>query len=463
MVKRHRQSINNSDRVEYKTTLGSSDKYKKVKSKKKNVKKITKLALILVAVAVLFYLGKIGLSFISAADNILPTSISLKDLVSKSDLDQTDGITNILLLGRDQAAQLTDSIEVVRIRQSDKKIIMVSIPRDLQVTASGSTEKINAVFSQGYNAEKDKTKKVSAGAALAAKTVEGVTGLDMHYYITVDFAGLKDVVDALGGIEVNVENSFTDYQYPKDYFTKDGQYVKTDGYETFSVKAGVQEMDGTTALKYSRSRHGNNGEGSDFARAARQQKVLMAIKDKTLSLGFLTNPIKITDMMDSLGTHIKTDMEFTEIKELASLLSDVNSSDVTTKVLSTDSSDGLLMSVSEGAYYIKPKAGNFSQVQKFFKSLFDEGLSQASIEVEIYNGSGVAGQGTSLAKVLEADGIGVSTIETNSEVIAKTVVYDGSDGSSVLTKIKSKLENPTVEDYNQPGIIKIIVGKDYGK
>lgn len=463
MIRRYHHSVSHQDKVEYKTTLGSSDKYRRVKSKKKNFKKYSKLIILVVIAAILFYLGSVGISFISAANNVLTSGVTFKDLVSSSDLEATDGVTNILLLGRDQAAQLTDSIEVIRIKKDDNKVAMISIPRDLQVTVSGKTEKINAVFGQGYSAEKEKDKKVEAGAALAAKTVENITGLKMHYYITVDFAGLKDIVDALGGIEVNVETAFTDYEYPQDYFTKDGQYVKTNGYETFSVKAGSQVMNGTTALKYSRSRHGNNGEGSDFARAARQQKVLMAIKEKSLSLGFLANPVKISEMMSSMGSHIKTDMEFAEIKELATIMTNIDKSEVITKVLSNDSADGLLVSTDEGGYYLKPKAGNFSQVQKMFKNIFDNGLSAASVEIEIYNGSGTTGLGTSFAKVLEGEGLSIDKIESNPEVIATTTIYDGSEGSSVLGKIKSKLENPKVEDYNQPGVIKVIIGKDYGK
>lgn len=464
MSRRRLHSINHQDKVEFKSSLGGNQKYTTVKSKKKKYKKYCFLAIIIFLGIVVFYFGSIGISLISAANDVLPSNISFKDIVSKSNLKQEDGVTNILLLGRDQAAQLTDTIQVIRVRQDDKKVAMVSIPRDLQVKSStGGVQKINSVFGQGFSKEKDTNKKVEAGAKLAADTVKDVTGVPIHYYITVDFAGLKDIVDALDGVSVDVETSFTDSEYPKDYFTKDGKYVKTDGYETFSVKAGTQKMDGITALRYSRSRHGNNGEGSDFARAARQQKVIMAIKDKALSVGFLANPVKITNLMDSLGGHIKTNMGLSEIKELANYIKDVKKEGMISKVLSNSSEEGLLVSVDEGGYYLKPKAGNFSKVQEFVKNIFNEANSEANVTIEVYNGSGVGGQGTKFAEILEGLDLEVSKIDTNSEEIEKTVIYDGTSGSSAFGKIKKQLNTPKTETTSQANLIKVIIGKDYGK
>lgn len=465
MTRRRHHSISHRDYIQYRSSLGGSGRgYKTVKSKKRSAKKFCLFATIIVLGAIFFYFGSIGASLITAANEVMPNNITLKDLVSKSRLRETDGVTNVLVLGRDQAAQLTDTIQVIRIRQKDNKAAIVSIPRDLQVTVSGSgVQKINSVFGQGYTAEKDKNKKVDAGASLSMKTIEKITGLPIHYYITIDFIGLKDVVNSLGGIDVNVERGFVDTSYPKDYFTKDGRYVKTDGYETFSIKAGIQRMDGITALKYARSRHGSNGEGSDFARAARQQQIMLAIKDKALSLGFLANPIRITEMLDSLGGHIKTSMGISEIRELVNLIGQIKQSELINKVLSNDPSDGLLISVDEGGYYLKPKSGNFSEVQKFFKNIFDSGLSQASLEIEIYNGSGSGGLGTRFSKLLEEDGLSVAKVESNDKIIDKTTIYDGSGRSETFARVKKRLANPKVENYNQAGVIRVIIGSDYGK
>lgn len=462
---RRKHSVSHKDAVQYETKLKSSGKYSTVKDKKKKNKKFFFAVAVMIVVVVIFYFGSVGLSFISAANEVLPSNITFRDIISRSNLKQTDGVTNILLLGKDQAAGLTDTIQLVRIRAKDNKVAMVSVPRDLQVTIPGNgKEKINAVYKTGYarSDEKEKKGKEADGAKLIEATVKEVVGVPIHYYVTVDFTGLKGIVDALGGVTINVENAFSDPQYPKDYFTKTGEYVKTDAYETFSVKAGFQHMDGVTALRYSRSRHGSNGEGSDFARAARQQQVIMAIKEKALSLGFLTNPIKISNLMESLGDHIKTDMGISEFKDFIGSLQDLDSTKIISKVLSTDSKDGLLFSVNEGGYYIKPKAGDFSEVQEFVQNIFEQ-EDEIVPTIEIFNGSGVVGQGTKFAKLLEGKGLSIDKIESNEEEIGRTIIYDGTNGSSTFEKIELQLTNAKVESNSEDNVIKIIIGSDYGK
>ena len=107
----------------------------------------------------------------------------------------------------------------------------------------------------------------------------------------------------MGGIKVDVERSFTDPLYP----------APNNEYQTLTFDAGVQTMNGATALTFARSRHGNNGEGSDFARARRQQKIMLALKQKLLSFGTLANPVRINNVIDSLERHMTTNLEFSEI------------------------------------------------------------------------------------------------------------------------------------------------------
>jgi len=94
--------------------------------------------------------------------------------------------------------------------------------------------------------------------------VEELVGEEIQYYAMIDLKGFVNLIDSLDGTYINVENSFTDYMYPAD---------NNVGYQTVTFTAGPQTMDGDIALKYARSRHSmDNGEGSDFARARRQQK-----------------------------------------------------------------------------------------------------------------------------------------------------------------------------------------------
>jgi len=448
----------------HRTSLISSEEVsKKPKTKRRRSK--TKIFLLTVFIVLLGVIGYLAISSIGAANNILASNITVASLIRQSSLKQTDGITNVLLLGRDQAANLTDSIEIVRIRHSDKKVAMISIPRDLQVKIyHDGVGKVNAVFSQGYNQENDKDQRVTAGADLASKTISDIAGIPIHYYVVADFSGLKDMVDALGGVTIDVQKGFYDPEYPNDYFTKDGTYVKTDGYSPFSVEAGVQTMDGTTALKYARSRHGSNGEGSDFARAARQQQVILAIKSKALSAGVLANPAKISNFLGALGNHVKTSMTASEFKDVIDLASGIDKTNTISKVISNDSNEGLLVSTDVGGYYLIPKAGsgNFTQVQNFIKNIFSD-ENAIPVQVEVYNGTKTIGLAGTLGETLQKDGYNVTKIDNSETLYDKTTIVDGTSSSAVYKQIKKIVGTAERETSSDKSKIQIYIGSDYGK
>jgi anionic cell wall polymer biosynthesis LytR-Cps2A-Psr (LCP) family protein len=125
----------------------------------------------------------------------------------------------------------------------------------------------------------------------------------VDYSIVIDFSGFQKIVDALGGIEIDVPESIVDTQYPTIY----------DSYETFRISRGLQVLDGKTALKYARSRHSTN----DFSRSVRQQLVIRAIRERVLSLGYLTNTTKISDTYDIVSEHIDTDLSIDQMINLA--------------------------------------------------------------------------------------------------------------------------------------------------
>jgi LCP family protein required for cell wall assembly len=211
--------------------------------------------------------------------------------------DSTGKYTNVLIVGidtRENGGGLnTDTLIVSSYNYETNNMVMISIPRDLTVEIgenSGWYNKINAVYA--FTKEDDNEE---AGILELQRTIEEITGIEIQYYAMVNFEAFTQIIDAVGGIDVNVENSFTDYQYPLGI-----------GYQTVSFKAGIQTMDGETALKYARSRHSSdNGEGSDFMRARRQQKVIMAIKDKILSSETLTNPKAIMGIFSAVADNIK--------------------------------------------------------------------------------------------------------------------------------------------------------------
>ncbi|MDH4359073.1 MAG: LCP family protein [Candidatus Berkelbacteria bacterium] len=430
--------------------------------------KMTLLALLLVFVGLIIY---IGASAYTSANEILDNNLSFMDIISGSNLKESKGVTNLLILGRGGSnhpgGQLTDTIILARLRQSDKKLAMISIPRDLLVTIPGvGQKKVNEAYAIGFNSEKDKNKRAEAGAKMASQVVEKTAGVPIHYYISVDFAGFRELVDILGGVTVDVEKDINDPEYPKEYFTKDGDYVKTNAFQTFTLKAGRQVLNGETALKYARSRHSGNGEGSDFARARRQQRLLVAIRDKALTVGVLANPKKVTDIFSSLSGHVKTNLTVSEIKELIELLKGVDKNAIINKVID-NGQGGLLVSSSEGFYHLLPRTGNFAETQKVIENIFTDEVSSSAlllsqIEVEVYNATSTTGLAGEIAKKLEAEGLTVTKIETAEEESDSTIIYDSSGNPTALAKITKYFPSAEVERYNQPGVIKVVIGKDYG-
>jgi LCP family protein required for cell wall assembly len=168
--------------------------------------------------------------------------------------EQDDRI-NFILLGMGGAGHsgpyLTDTIILASFKPSTKQASIISIPRDMIVPIdSQNYRKINSVYTIGkQNGE--------GGGEFTKKVISETLGLPVHYFVAVDFAGFVEIIDAIDGIEVTVDRSFTDHQFP----TEDYKYQKV------SFEEGEQKMDGITSLKFARSRHGNNGEGSDFARS----------------------------------------------------------------------------------------------------------------------------------------------------------------------------------------------------
>lgn len=458
-----------SDRVAHVQSVAHQAKPDKVKVRSYKKGKYKKWwiiigALALICVGILVYEG---LAALSAANNILASDVSIKDLISKSDLKQTDGRTNILLLGKGgdnhDGGQLTDTIQVLSINRSDNRVAFISLPRDLQIKLpSGGYNKLNYAYADGYMKEKEADKKSDSGAKEASQVVQGIIGVPVHYYITVDFVGFKELVDNLGGVTVDVQKALDDPYYPKDTITADGKFIESDAYSPVHIKAGVQQMNGETALKYARSRETT----SDFDRSGRQQTIMFAIKDKALSLGVLANPVKVSNILSTLGKHIKTNLNPSEIKELTSIVEKVDKSQAVNEVIDNNPKDGLLVSVSDGGYYLKPKTGNFVQIQQMVKNIFssaNDTYTQDQITVNVLNGSGQTGLAKQLADSLAKQGFTIGQIATDSQISQKSTIYDGTNGSSFLATIKSYFNSPRVENSDSKGIIKIVIGQDYGK
>jgi len=271
------------------------------------------------------------------------------------------GHTNILLAGiggeGHDGADLTDTIMVASIDYDHKKVAMLSIPRDLYVKSKNITSgsRINNIYAIG------KSRQNSAAGMEDLKMVASeIVGIPIDYFIKVDFNGFKKIVDSLGGVDLVVEKDLYDPEYPLGETTR---------YETFSLGAGPQHLNGETALKYARSRKTT----SDFDRAHRQQQLLSAIREKALRLSLLTDAGKIKDLYDALHASIETDLAINEIIELAKIGKEFGKESIVSRVLSDSFSEcgGFLYPPAKenfgGASVLLPAGNSYDFIHDFTK------------------------------------------------------------------------------------------------
>lgn len=405
-----------------------------------------------------------GFSFIS----------TIKHFVTSGDRElegEQEDRVNVLLTGiggeGHDGPQLTDTMIFASWKPSTDEIGMISIPRDLTVPIPGyGWRKINHANAYGEMGGKN------SGPELAEEVVETVFGQDIHYYVRVDFDGFAQLIDDIGGIDIYVENSFIDYEYPAhgmEYaecgdmvvITEDGEEQATPTYdcryEVLSFEEGWTHMDGDTALKFVRSRHGTNGESSDFARSRRQQNVLFAIKNTVLSVDTLLKPSRIGDILETLDTHIATNLNIWELMRLADEFKDLDTSQMTNHVLDTSTDSPLYATIMNGAYVLLPKNDDWGALQKIAANIFmaDDDIktlpdtydgpdfSDEFVKVEIQNGTYATGLATYTSQLLSAQDIWVNKIGNAAiQDYPFSIIYDFTDGekSQELEDLKTFLE-----------------------
>jgi anionic cell wall polymer biosynthesis LytR-Cps2A-Psr (LCP) family protein len=319
-----------------------------------------------------FKMSKIFVKNPLRSPNPTPNTYSLataKPISQVEPVKQEKGTYNILLLGyggiNHSGGLLTDSIIVTHVNIDTKKVTFISIPRDLWITGN---HKINTAGISGFQS--------------SGPVVTSVTGLPINYFIAVDFSGFVKIIDDLGGITANTPVSFEDKFYPiagqennTCGFTNDqieafkakysGYTLETQftcRYEDLKFSKGPVNLDGTTALKYVRSRHGD----SDFGRSARQFAVLEGIATKLISIQVAG---KFDGIVGTISQIVRTDLDAGTIKSLIAILGDPKAYTFNQIQLTTDNLLNTSKS-SDGQFILIPKAGNFNftEIQNFIKS-----------------------------------------------------------------------------------------------
>ncbi len=305
---------------------------------------------------------------------------------NRPQIKEDQGVTNILLIGIDRRNEipysyqgpngkmvkngfLADTIIIASYNRNTNQISLLSLPRDLWVQIPAyrglpsQYAKINAAHALG-----DRLSEGGSGIELLTKVVEDILQIPIHYYARIDFAGFVKGIDALGGVDIEVERTFDDYMYPRAGYEEAPWNQR---WEHVRFEAGLQHMDGERALKYARSRHALGIEGTDFARAKRQQKVIIAVKNKVLSSQTLLNPLKIKQLYELVADYLATDIQLNEIPLFLSWAKKMKDLEVKTYSL-TDEGLNLLTTPSNLAPYgyawvVIPRAGrdNFTEIQKY--------------------------------------------------------------------------------------------------
>jgi anionic cell wall polymer biosynthesis LytR-Cps2A-Psr (LCP) family protein len=381
----------------------------------------------------------------------------------------SQGRTNIVLLGTsqdDSAHQdasgggglwLTDSIELMSINQKAKTVKLVGIPRDLWVALQncnvGYYAKINAVYECGANLQDSSgtpgsnySTQDTAGAQQLMTTIGQVTGITPQYFVHADYTVLKQAVDAVGGVDVNIvgdgasgiyDTNF-DWDCPKGPYTCKNVYYPNNG---------VYHLDGTQALFLSRARADGGiysykdfglAQG-DFDRQANQQKILIALQAKVKSASVLANPVTLNNLLDAFGNNISMDLSGGEVKTLLTFTKSLPNSAISQVSLVQSGSAVVTTGEVDGQSVVLPVSGTYdysSIINYLAKQLSTNPAVAEGANIGVYNASGVAGAAANEQTKIQQLGLTVDTVGDAASADAGSgtyTLYDQSKGKMPKT------------------------------
>lgn len=355
-----------------------------------------------ILIVVFIAMGKASWNVATNAKEFTVKEIVMSAFSEKVETDQNNH-TNILLLGTGTAehdgADLTDTILVASIDHDNDLVSMMSIPRDVYVDVPEifGGNRINSILAlvaeqEIYNkglTESQETQAFERAYQILMREVEELTGVDIHYYARIDFNGFIDVVDALGGIDLYVENDLVDPYYPAE----DGIH----DFRPFAINAGPQHLDGDTALRFARSRKTT----SDFDRAARQQQVIQALKEKALSIGILTNPGRLKNLYGAFQNNFDTNLKWDEIVYLGKIAADFDRENLNSWVLNDNplTAGGFLYTpereLYQGAFVLIPYIKDNTDIHRFSDLILNNPIAHHNeLTYQILNGTGENGLAT---------------------------------------------------------------------
>ena len=395
---------------------------------------------------------------------------------------------NIMVMGVDQRSDdvgRSDTLFVLTVDTNTKEVAMLSVPRDTRVKIPGkSWDKINAAYAYG-------------GQKLTQQAVEGLLGIKIDHHIVINIAGFKKIIDAMGGVTIDVEKRM----YYNDPYDDDGGLV-------IDLRPGVQHMDGRTAIQYVRYRD----EDGDIGRVERQQKFIKAVLNEVASPSVIT---KIPGIIREVSNAVKSDMSTTEMLNLAKILNDASK-----KGMKTDMVPGKPAYIDDISYWLpdllalrqhvaqtlgvtieekylsvtqreaaeyetsipkemkiidkpkpvqvpkaaivpdKPKIGDKSGTV----NNSNDSSKSTKVRVEVINASGITDAGTKIASILRGQGLEVTNVMNVTNTYNNTVIVTNTTDNRVVNKLTGlpfKYSMNVTNDDSKSTDAVVVIGKDY--
>lgn len=371
----------------------------------------------------------------------------------------------ILLIGVDKRETpdegvRSDTLIVVHVNPQEKWASMLSIPRDsvVQIPRVGQ-QKINFAYTYGFmhpdSLYGKGTSPEASGGALAAEAVENFLDVRIDYIAQVDFRGFERLVDMIDGIKVDVQKPILDAEYPTENF----------GFERIYIPAGLQILDGYTALRYARSRH----SGTDFERSRRQQQVLRAFLEEFQRRGLLDQIDMLSQMVENLQQSVNTTMPIGDlqvIRGLADFAQNINPDDIVQ--LSINPNDvGVVLEDGSDIYWNEQDIATLVKKLEAGPEAIEE---EASLQVQ--NGTNRAGLASRVTSFLQNEGFETLPADDAPELYNRTMIIDYSGqfpntrqqlADLLLVADRYVYATPPAEAPPQPLNVDIvvIVGQDY--
>ncbi|MDQ6711003.1 MAG: LCP family protein [Candidatus Dormibacteraeota bacterium] len=378
---------------------------------------------------------------------------------------------NILLVGYGgpghDGPYLTDSLMLLSIKPGSRQAVMISLPRDLWVKIpalpnNGSlTGKLNSAYAIGtdhtaYPNVRSAWKTSTGGGDLAAATVSQITGQHIDYWVGVDFKAFRDVVNALGGVRVAVPTPLDDPSYPL------GETAST---THIHFNAGPQQLNGERALEYARSRETT----SDFDRSRRQQLILLAVRQRALSLNAVP---RLFSLLSALQDNVRTNLRPAEMQQLANLTGQLKEKDI--RHVGIDTSNLLRSTVSgDGQYILVPLDPTYATLQRYVAAVLPARAALTEqVQVQVEDGSrrywlpyGTGTPASIVAGLLQNAGWPATLAPLTGARPAQTVIHDASAGKApgTLAWLQAYFQAQVVVEAPPPGgpTITVVLGPDF--